>query len=236
MIDSHQLKKRDQYLSKLIGFQDTEPVKVITGIRRCGKSSLLKLMIEHLRASGIQPEQIIEMNFESHDYRNMTSDEVYQYVKERIVPGRRMYLFFDELQRIHAWEDAVNSFRVDFNCDIYITGSNAYLLSSEYATYLSGRCVEIRMLPLSFQEFLYFHGFEVRETASALGGTRRQVFDKNGESYELRDAFAAYMRFGGMPGIADIGLDQEKALLLLDGIYSTVVVRDILEREKRRGQ
>lgn len=236
MIDSHQLKKRDQYLSKLIGFQDTEPVKVITGIRRCGKSSLLKLMIEHLRESGIQPEQIIEMNFESHDYRNMTSDEVYQYVKERIVPGRRMYLFFDELQRIHAWEDAVNSFRVDFNCDIYITGSNAYLLSSEYATYLSGRCVEIRMLPLSFQEFLYFHGFEVRETASALGGTRRQVFDKNGESYELRDAFAAYMCFGGMPGIADIGLDQEKALLLLDGIYSTVVVRDILEREKRRGQ
>ena len=167
MIDSHQLKKRDQYLSKLIGFQDTEPVKVITGIRRCGKSSLLKLMIEHLRESGIQPEQIIEMNFESHDYRNMTSDEVYQYVKDRIVPGRRMYLFFDELQRIHAWEDAVNSFRVDFNCDIYITGSNAYLLSSEYATYLSGRCVEIRMLPLSFQEFLYFHGFEVRETASA---------------------------------------------------------------------
>ena len=236
MIESHELKNRDRYLKKLIGFQDTEPVKVITGIRRCGKSSLLKLMIRHLRETGIGQEQIVEMNFESHDFRSMTSDEVYHYVKDRAVPGKRMYLFFDELQRIDAWEDAVNSFRVDLDCDIYITGSNAYLLSSEYSTYLSGRCVEIKMLPLSFREFLDFHNFEVRETSSALGGTRRQVFDQNGERYDLREVFDAYMRFGGMPGIADVGLDQEKALSLLEGIYSTVVVRDILEREKRRGQ
>ncbi len=236
MIESHELKNRDRYLKKLIGFQDTEPVKVITGIRRCGKSSLLKLMIRHLRETGIGQEQIVEMNFESHDFRSMTSDEVYHYVKEKAIPGKRMYLFFDELQRIDAWEDAVNSFRVDLDCDIYITGSNAYLLSSEYSTYLSGRCVEIKMLPLSFREFLDFHNFEVRETSSALGGTHRQVFDKNGECYDLREVFDAYMRFGGMPGIADIGLDQEKALSLLEGIYSTVVVRDILEREKRRGQ
>lgn len=236
MIESHELKNRDRYLKKLIGFQDTEPVKVITGIRRCGKSSLLKLMIRHLRETGIGQEQIVEMNFESHDFRSMTSDEVYHYVKERAVPGKRMYLFFDELQRIDAWEDAVNSFRVDLDCDIYVTGSNAYLLSSEYSTYLSGRCVEIKMLPLSFREFLDFHNFEVRETSSALGGTRRQAFDQSGERYDLREVFDAYMRFGGMPGIADIGLDQEKALSLLEGIYSTVVVRDILEREKRRGQ
>lgn len=236
MIGSHELKKRDWYLKKLISFQDTEPVKVITGIRRCGKSSLLKLMVAHLKESGIAPEQIVEMNFESHDFRNMTSDDVYDYVKERTVPGKRMYLFFDELQRIEKWEDAINAFRVDLDCDIYVTGSNAYLLSSEYSTYLSGRCVEIKMLPLSFREFLSFHDFEVRETHSALGGLHRQVFDKNGERYELREVFDAFMRFGGMPGIADVGLDQEKALTLLDGIYSTVVVRDILEREKRRGQ
>lgn len=148
MIDSHELKGRDSYLNKLIGFQDTEPVKVITGIRRCGKSSLLKLMVQHLKDTGILSEQIIEMNFESFDFR----------------------------------------------------------------------------------------GFEVRETQSALGGFRRQVFDKNGERYELREVFDAYMRFGGMPGIADVGLEQEKALSLLEGIYSTVVIRDILEREKRRGQ
>ncbi len=236
MIESHELKNRKRYLKKLIDFQDTEPVKVITGIRRCGKSSLLKLMIRHLRETGVQDEQIVEMNFESHDFWNMTSDEVYQYVKGLVVPDKRMYLFLDELQRINAWEDAVNSFRVDLDCDIYVTGSNAYLLSSEYSTYLSGRYVEIKMLPLSFREFLDFHNFEVRITSSALGGTRRQVFDKNGERYDLREAFNAYMRFGGLPGIADVGLDQEKALTLLDGIYSTVIVRDILEREKRCGQ
>ena len=236
MIDTHELKRRDLYLDKLKAFQDTEPVKVITGIRRCGKSSLLKLMVEHLKQSGITPEQIVEMNFESHDFMTMTAGDFYSYVKERVIPGKRMYLFFDELQRIDGWENTVNSFRVDFNCDIYITGSNAYLLSSEYSTYLSGRCVEIKMLPLSFSEFLYFNGFEVRESESKLGGTRRRVFDKDGERYELREVFDSYMRFGGMPGISDVGLDWERAAALLDGIYSTVVVRDILEREKRRGQ
>ena len=236
MIDTHKLKKRDLYLNKIIAFQDTEPVKVVTGIRRCGKSSLLKLMVLHLKESGITDEQILEMNFESHAFKNMNSVSFYEYVKQHIVPNKRMYLFFDEVQRVPNWEDAVNSFRVDFNCDIYVTGSNAYMLSSEYATYLSGRCVEIKMLPLSFSEFLTFHGFEVREIKSSLGGIRKQAFDKNDERYELRDVFDAYMRFGGMPGIADIGLDQEKALMLLEGIYSTVIMRDILERENRKGQ
>lgn len=236
MIDTHELKKRDLYLNKLIAFQDTEPVKVITGIRRCGKSSLLKLMAVHLKENGIADEQILEMNFESHDFRDMNSNEFFDYVKQHIIPNKRMYLFFDEVQRIPKWEDAVNSFRVDFNCDIYVTGSNAYMLSSEYATYLSGRCVEIKVLPLSFSEFLYFFGFEIKESKSALGGIRKQIFDKNGDIYEIKDVFNAYMRFGGMPGIADVGLDQEKSLVLLEGIYSTVIMRDILERENRRGR
>lgn len=236
MSSSRVYKNRDLYLNKLIAFQDTEPVKVITGIRRCGKSSLLKLMIQHLLDTGVSREQIVEMNFESHEFKDMTADSLYRHVQGLSTLGKRMYLFFDEIQRVPAWEEAVNSFRVDLDCDIYITGSNAYLLSSEYATYLSGRCVEIKMLPLSFREFLYFHGFQVRETASALGGTKKHAVDQNGERYELREVFDAYLRFGGMPGIADVGLDQERALTLLDGIYSTVVVRDILEREKRRGQ
>lgn len=234
MIDTHELKKRDLYLNKIIAFKDTEPVKVVTGIRRCGKSSLLRLMILHLKEDGISDEQILEMNFESYTFKNMNSNTLYEYVKQHIIPNKRMYLFFDEIQRIPNWEDAINSFRVDFNCDIYVTGSNAYMLSSEYATYLSGRCVEIKMLPLSFSEFITFHGFEIKETNSALGGKRKKVFDKMGESYELREIFEAYMRFGGMPGIADVGLEQEKALMLLEGIYSTVIMRDIIERENRR--
>lgn len=236
MADSRELKKRDLYLNKLIAFQDTEPVKVVTGIRRCGKSSLLKLMRQHLIENGVREEQIIAMNFESHAYKGFSSDDFYNYVKDRVLSNDRMYFFFDEVQRIDKWEDAVNSFRVDFNCDIYITGSNAYLLSSEYSTYLSGRCIEIKMLPLSFCEFLYFYGFSLKETQNLLGGVRKQAVDKNGERYDLSEVFNAYMRYGGMPGIADVGLEQEKVSVLLDGIYSTVVMRDILERESRRGQ
>ena len=230
------LKPRDVYLKKLIAFQDKEPVKVITGIRRCGKSSLLKLMQKHLLDSGIDEKQIIALNFESLEYRDMDYHAFYQYVKERIVPGKRTYLFFDELQRIDRWEDAVNSFRVDFDCDIYITGSNAYLLSSEYATYLSGRYVEIKVYPLSFKEFISFHGYECRDYVAPGGEMRKRAYNQSGEIVDLTDLFDAYMRFGGLPGIADVGLVQDSAMTLLDGVYSTVVVRDILEREHRRGQ
>ena len=163
------LKTRPNYLNKLIGFKDTEPVKVITGIRRCGKSSLLKLMIEHLKQNGVLPSQILYVNFESFEYVEFNSTKLYNYVKERIVANKRMYLFFDEVQRVKNWENAINAFRVDFNCDIYITGSNAYLLSSEYATYLSGRCVEIKMLPLSFVEFIDFNDLTLKTEVGALG-------------------------------------------------------------------
>ena len=230
------LKPRDLYLSQLIAFQDTEPVKVVTGIRRCGKSSLLKLMQNHLLDTGIRQEQIIAMNFESMEYRKMDVQAFYEYVKGKILPNRKMYLFFDELQRLDRWEDAVNSFRVDFDCDIYITGSNAYLLSSEYSTYLGGRYVEIKMLPLSFKEFLEFPGYEVRDYKAPGGGIKKRAYDSNGEMVQWEDLFEAYVRYGGMPGIADVGLEQDKVLALLDGVYSTIVVRDVLEREKRRGQ
>ena len=234
--ESHSLKNRDFYLNKLIAFQDTEPVKVITGIRRCGKSSLMKLMIRHLRECGISDEQIIAMNFESMEYRSMDVKSFYNYVCKKKPADKKVYLFFDEVQRIAEWQDAINSFRVDFPCDIYITGSNAYLLSSEFATYLSGRYVEIKMLPLSFKEFIDFHGYTLTERKSPTGKTTKKISDSEGNIYDTEELFEAYLKFGGMPGIADVGLDTDKAMTLLDGVYSTVVMRDILEREKRRGQ
>ena len=115
------LKNRPIYLNKLIAFQDTEPVKVITGIRRCGKSSLLKLMIQHLKTTGIPDDQIITMNFESFAFKDMSADDIYHYVSARALSSKRMYLFFDELQRVPAWEEAINAFRVDLDCDIYVT-------------------------------------------------------------------------------------------------------------------
>ena len=113
------LKNRDIYLRQLKAFQGTEMIKVITGIRRCGKSCLMKLMVEHLRGSGIGDKQIVEMNFESMRFAVMTTKDLYRYVSERVIPGKRMYLFFDEVQRLDGWENAVNSFRVDYDCDIY---------------------------------------------------------------------------------------------------------------------
>lgn len=230
------LKPRDLYLNQLIAFQDKEPVKVITGIRRCGKSSLLLLMQKHLLETGITQEQILSMNFESMEYHNMNVMAFYQFVKERILHGKRMYLFFDELQRVEKWEDAVNSFRVDFDCDIYITGSNAFLLSSEYSTYLAGRYVEIKMLPLSFREFLDFHGYEIQKRVSPTGEMKKRAYDKNGEPQEWDELYEAFIHYGGMPGISDVGLVQNRVMALLDGVYYTVVMRDILERERRRGQ
>ncbi|WP_308694447.1 ATP-binding protein [uncultured Veillonella sp.] len=236
MMSVRALKPRDFYLNKLIAFKDTEPVKVVTGIRRCGKSSLLKLMIAWLKEQGISDDAIVEMNFESFAYKDMSADDVYAYVKERISKTGITYLFFDEIQRVPGWEEAINAFRVDFNCDIYVTGSNAYLLSSEYATYLSGRSIEIKMLPLSFKEFIEFNSLELREITTPLGTREKRVYDDNGQVYLLSDIFNLYLRFGGMPGIADVGFDQDRAMTLLDGIYNTVVVRDILEREQRRNQ
>ena len=223
------LKTRPNYLNKLIGFKDTEPVKVITGIRRCGKSSLLKLMIEHLKQNGVLPSQILYVNFESFEFVEFNTTKLYNYVKERIVANKRMYLFFDEVQRVKNWENAINAFRVDFNCDIYITGSNAYLISSEYATYLAGRCVEIKMLPLSFVEFIDFNDLSLKTEVGALGDKRTYAEDSSGSKYPLKEVFNSYLKFGGMPGITELGLDQEKSLMLLDSVFSTIIVRDILD-------
>ena len=230
------LRKRDLYLNQMIAFQDTEMIKVMTGIRRCGKSSLMKLMAEHLRENGVADDQILEMNFESMSIPEMDARGFYEYVKARICPDKRTYLVFDEVQKVPGWENAVNSFRVDFDCDIYITGSNAYLLSSELSTYLSGRYVEIKVLPLSFREFLDFHGYTLSERKSPAGGVKKRIMDADGEVYDARELYDAYTRFGGMPMLADIGLEINRVTAALDGVYSAAVINDILEREKRKGQ
>lgn len=239
------LKKRDLYLQKLIALKDTEPVKVVTGMRRCGKSSLLALMQEYLLSVGVNPQRIIAMNFESMAFQDMTYKDVYAYIKQKIETldaaerGTNMpttYLFFDELQRIDRWEDAINSFRVDFNCDIYITGSNAYLLSSEYATYLSGRYVEIKMYPLSFKEFIDFLGYTTEEHRTLTGARKQCIRSSNGVLADESELFDAYMRYGGMPAISEMNFNQGSIMALLEGVYTTVVMRDILDRENRRGQ
>lgn len=206
-----ELIKRPEYLNQLIQNKDVSLIKIVTGIRRSGKSSLLDLFHLYLTESGVDENHIIHMNLESLRYRELTDYlSFYDYVSERIAKTGRTYLIFDELQAVEHWEKAIESFRIDFDVDIYITGSNAYLLSTEFSTLLSGRYVEIKMLPLSFKEFLTFYRFE--------------------QSVTVEEKFQKYLQFGGMPVLREYNFNEARSNQALEGIYSTVVLRDILER------
>lgn len=211
------LINRPEYLEQLIQNKDVDLVKIVTGIRRCGKSSLLDLFHQYLKDNGIPDTNIIHMNLESLRYRNLTDYlAFYDYVSERISDSGKTYLIFDELQTVKHWEKAIESFRLDFDVDIYITGSNAYLLSTEFSTLLSGRYVEIRMLPLSFKEFLTFYEFEPAIT--------------------MEEKFQKYLQFGGMPILREYQFNEVRINQALEGIYSTVVLRDILQRNSQANQ
>lgn len=212
-----ELINRPEYLEQLIQNKDVDLVKIVTGIRRCGKSSLLDLFHQYLTDNGIPDSNIIHMNLESLRYRTVTNYlSFYDYVSERIPKTGKVYLIFDELQAVEHWEKAIESFRIDFDADIYITGSNAYLLSTEFSTLLSGRYVEIRMLPLSFKEFLTF--FEFAPTVT------------------VDEKFQKYLQFGGMPILREYKFNTARSNQALEGIYSTVVLRDILQRNNQVDQ
>ena len=201
---------RKLYMSKLLAYKDTEFIKVITGIRRCGKSSLLKLFMNKLKEEE-KNITIIYMNFESFEFDDITNyKEMYNKINSKIDKNKKTYILLDEVQRVDSWEKCINALLVDFDCDIYITGSNAYLLSSELSTYLSGRYIEIKMLPLSFKEFLDFYKFN--------------------ETTSIDEKFTKYLYFGGMPGIIKIEDNKDIFEDAIKGIYNTVFMKDIIER------
>lgn len=226
------LKQRDYFLDQLIRFKDTSNVKIVTGIRRCGKSKLLDLMISYIKSNGIADEQIIKINFESLKYADMDYKEVYKYILDNASKSKRTYIFLDEPHIINMWEKVVNSLREDIDCDIYITGSNSHMLSSEYSTLLSGRYVEIKLLPLSFKEFINFRGFKIKEEAHPLGGTIKKCIYEDDKEYDLKEVFDSYLKYGGMPGISELPLSNEAVNGYLDGIYNTVINNDVLQREQ----
>lgn len=211
------LINRPEYLKQLIENKDVDLVKIVTGIRRCGKSSLLDLFHQYLLENGVSDDHIIHMNLESLRYRNLSSYlSFYDYISENISKDGKTYLLFDELQVVEHWEKAIESFRLDYDVDIYITGSNAYLLSNEFSTLLSGRYVEIRMLPLSFKEFLNFYEFDL--------------------SISIEEKFQNYLQFGGMPVLSEYQFNEARSFQALEGIYSTVVLRDVLQRNNQVDQ
>lgn len=203
--------KRTEYLAQLRSWKDEQVIKVVTGIRRCGKSTLLTQFQEELRQSGIAQEQIISINFEELEYEHLLDHRMlYDYIKARLCPGKVTYIFLDEIQKVDQFQKAVDSLFVKEDTDIYITGSNAYLLSGDLATLLTGRYVEIRMLPLSFREYL------------ALSPSSPD------------QAFAEYLKVGGMPYVSVMERTPEKVDVYLEGIYNTVIVKDIEDRQTRK--
>ena len=202
--------ERTEYVEQLKRFKDKDLIKVVTGIRRCGKSTLFELYINYLKDSGIKDEQIIKINLEDADYNFENYKELYDYVIKKIDSKKKFYVFLDEVQNVPMFQKAVDSLYIKKNVDVYIICSNAYLLSGELATLLSGRYVEIKLLPLSFKEYL-----------SAF-----KVLDKSRYEY-----FLDYMKYGGMPGCVSILQDDPNGLdIYLDGIFNTIVYKDIITR------
>lgn len=203
--------QRKEYLEKLIQWKDDDVIKVVTGIRRCGKSTLLMQYQDYLKSIGIEENQIIAVNFEELEYEELCDyKKLYAYIKDRLIADKTTYIFLDEIQKVPSFEKVVDSLYVKPNIDIYITGSNAYMLSGDLATLLTGRYVEISMLPLSFSEYMH-------------------LSDKDKDS-----AFADYIKYGGLPFVATMDRTDDKVDTYLEGIYNTVIVKDIEDRQKRQ--
>ena len=211
--------KRDEYIKQIVPFIDKDVIKVLTGIRRSGKSVMLKLLMEELKNRGINENQFIYINFENLKYRNLKNYErLYDFILNKVDDKyKSYYVFLDEIQEVEEWEKCVNSLRVDedFRFDIYITGSNAKLLSGELSTYLAGRYIEFVVYPFSFKEF-----FEI-------------IQEKNQE-IKVKEAFQKYVKFGGMPFLHNLDYNFEASMQYLQDLYASIILKDITQRNNIR--
>ena len=206
---------RPLYLEKIMPYADTPFVKILTGVRRCGKSTILKMIMEQLRQRGVPEEQIVSYRFDSMEYEDMTAKEMYKELKSRLSPNGRTYFFLDEMQEISGWEKVVNSLASDFDVDLYITGSNSRMMSSEISTYLTGRYVAFRIYTLSFAEYLTFKS------------QYTQVGDPHVE-------LANYIRLGGFPATHLQEYSQDEVYTIVRDIYNSTIFSDIVRRNQVR--
>lgn len=205
--------KRERYLQRIRSFYDSEMVKVITGIRRCGKSTLMQQIIAEIQQRNVADDHIIYINFESYKFRKISNpDALYEYVENKIKDNKKYYLFIDEIQNVPEFELVINSFRATHNISIFITGSNSKLLSGELATHLSGRTLSFRIMPFCFKEFAAF-------------------YEEKGEHIPSEQLLDSYMLWGGFPLTCKEENDSEKEVLL-SNIYDSVVLKDVVMRNK----
>ena len=206
---------RPIYVDKIMAFADTPFVKILTGVRRCGKSTILKMIMEKLRERGIPEERIVSFRFDSMEYEDMTAKQMYTELKSRICPNGKTYFFLDEMQEIKGWEKVVNSLQSDFDVDLYVTGSNSRMMSSEISTYLTGRYVAFRIYTLSFGEYLTF-----KSQYAAVGDPRQEL--------------ANYIRLGGFPATHLQSYTQDEVYTIVRDIYNSTVFSDIVRRNQVR--
>ena len=202
--------ERQEYLKQLIKFKDTDLIKIVTGIRRCGKSTMFDIYIDYLKKQGVQDNQIIKINIENPEITFNNYMELYNYVKERLNKDKKTYVFIDEVQNIDDFQKAIDGLYINKNIDLYITGSNAYLLSGELATLISGRYIEIKMLPLSFKEYL-------------------SAFDEN---VDKQEKLLDYFKYGSLPQTVQLfKIDSDLIDGYLDGVFSTVIYKDVMKKK-----
>lgn len=205
---------RPLYVDRIMAFVDAPFIKILTGVRRCGKSTILKLIMKRLvEERGIAPEQIVSYRFDSMEYDGYSAREMYALLKGALAPQRRTYLFLDEVQEIEGWEKVVNSLATDFDVDIYLTGSNSRMMSSEIATYLTGRYVAFRIYTLSFGEYLFF-----KSHYAEVGDPKQEL--------------AEYVRLGGFPGTHLQAYSQDEVYTIVRDIYNSTVFSDIVRRNQ----
>ena len=206
---------RPSYVDKIMAYVDTPFVKILTGVRRCGKSTILKMIMSKLRERGIPESRIVSYRFDSMEYEDMTAKQMYAELKSRICPNGKTYFFLDEMQEIKGWEKVVNSLSSDYDVDLYITGSNSRMMSSEISTYLTGRYVSFRIYTLSFAEYLTF-----KEQYAAVGDPRQEL--------------ANYIRLGGFPATHLQNYTQDEVYTIVRDIYNSTIFSDIVRRNQVR--
>lgn len=206
---------RENYVKKIMAFTDTPFVKILTGVRRCGKSTIMQMIIEELYKRGIEKERIINLRFDSMEYEDMTAKLLYDMLKEKISKNRKTYIFLDEVQEIPSWEKTVNSINTDFDVDIYVTGSNSRMMSSEISTYLTGRYVSFRIFTLSFKEYLTFK-------------------NNYAETEDIYTELINYIKYGGFPAIHLQQYSLDNAYTIIRDIYNSTIFSDIVKRNQLR--
>lgn len=206
---------RENYVKKIMAFTDTPFVKVLTGVRRCGKSTIMQMIMDELRKKGIPEERIVSYRFDSMEYEDMTAKQLYEMLKTKLSDTEKTYVFLDEVQEITSWEKTVNSINTDFDVDIYVTGSNSRMMSSEISTYLTGRYVSFRIFTLSFEEYLTF---------------KKQY----GKVEDIHKELVNYIKYGGFPAIHLQEYPLDNAYTIVRDIYNSTVFSDIVKRNQIR--